>query len=80
MSCVLTTSARFSSASTCSSLAPRGHRELRVAGLDAHAPAVGLDLTRPHHLRVLGEQPVDEDLGRRGCGARFTSHTTLLLS
>src|SRR6185503_4669755 len=42
------------------------HRVLRVAGLDPGAPAVRLHLLGPGHLRVPGEEPVDEDLGRIG--------------
>src|SRR5216117_3765392 len=45
-------------------LGVRRHRVLRVARLDPGAPGVGLDLLGPDHLRVPGEEPVDEDLGR----------------
>src|SRR6267143_679841 len=40
------------------------HRVLRVARLDSDAPCVRLDLLGPDDLRVPGEKPVDEDLGR----------------
>src|SRR5215475_3738838 len=47
-------------------LGAAGHREARIARLHAHAAAVRLHLPRPHHLGVLGQEPVDEDLGRVG--------------
>src|SRR6266481_6201063 len=40
------------------------HRVLRVARLDPDVAGVGLDLLGPDDLRVAGEEPVDEDLGR----------------
>ena len=80
MSWVLTTSGRFSSASTWRSFAPLGTANGRVARLDADAAAVRLDLARPDDLGVLGEQPVDEHLRRiRDAGALLTSHSVLLL-
>src|ERR1700730_9084279 len=42
------------------------HRVLRVAGLHTETPTVRLDLPGPDDLRVLGEEPVDEDLRRAG--------------
>src|SRR5499426_4782108 len=47
-------------------LGAAGHREGRIARLHAHAAAVRLYLARPYHLGVLGQEPVDEDLGRIG--------------
>src|SRR5262250_2783734 len=47
-------------------LGAAGHREGRIARLHADAAAVRLHLARPHHLGVLGQEPVDEDLGRVG--------------
>src|SRR5215813_1048836 len=47
-------------------LGATGHREGRIARLYTHAATVRLHLPRPHHLSVLGQEPVDEDPGRIG--------------
>ena len=79
MSCVLTTSARFSSASTCSSLAPRGTAN---CGLPGSTPTRRLlvSTSRAHTTCAsLVSSQLTKTLAAAGCGARFTSHTTLLL-
>src|SRR5215831_13233881 len=47
-------------------LGAAGHREGRIARLNTHAAAVRLHLAHPHDLGVLGQEPVDEDLGCAG--------------